>query len=50
MNYYSAFIRVATDCPVKRPVIPVGKGERPSVTVREYGLLSSALWNPWKMP
>ena len=41
-NYYRTFIRVSADCPVKRSVIPVLKGERPSIAVLEYGLLSSA--------
>ena len=41
-NYYRTFIRISADCPVKRSVAPVIKGERVSVAVLEYGLLSSS--------
>ena len=40
-NYYRTFIRVSADCPAKRPVIPVVRGERVLIAVLEYGLLSS---------
>ena len=42
MNYFRTFIRVSADCPVKRSVAPVIKGEQVSVAVLEYSLLSSA--------
>ena len=42
MNYFRTFIRVSADCPVKRSAAPVIKGERVSVAVLEYSLLSSA--------
>ena len=43
-NYYRTFIRVSADCPAKRPVIPVVRGERVLIAVLEYGLLSSPLF------
>ena len=42
LNYFRTFIRVSADCPVKRSVAPVIKGERVSVAVLEYSLLFSA--------
>ena len=42
LNYFKTFIRVSTDCPVKRSVAPVIKGERVSVAFLEFSLLSSA--------
>jgi hypothetical protein len=41
MNYYETFIQVAPDCPVTAAVVPVAKGEKKSVPVLEYELLSA---------
>lgn len=41
MNYYSTFIQIAADCPVKMAVIPVVKNGQKSVPVFEYELLSA---------
>jgi len=40
MNYFETFIQVAPDCPVMTAVVPTAKGEKKSVAVLEFELLS----------
>ncbi len=40
MNYFDTFIQVAPDCPVQVAAVPAAKGEKSSVAVLEYDLLS----------
>jgi hypothetical protein len=40
MSYTDTFIRVATDCPATRGVVPVARGDRKPVHVLQYELLS----------
>ncbi len=40
MNLANQFIEIAPDCPLKEAVIPLKKGEKPSVATIEYELLS----------
>lgn len=45
MTYTSTFIQIADDCPQTEGVAPPVRGEKPSVAVLEYELLSK---NPYK--
>jgi hypothetical protein len=40
MGYRDAFIRVASDCPATRGVVPVAKGDRKPIHVLQYELLA----------
>lgn len=40
MGYFDTFIRVAPDCPTKVAVVPAAKGDKKSVAVLEFELLS----------
>jgi hypothetical protein len=42
MGYTDTFIRVATDCPATRGVVPVARGDRKPVHVLQYELLSES--------
>jgi hypothetical protein len=41
MNFANQFIEIAQDCPLKEAVIPLKKGDKPSIATIEYELLSS---------
>jgi Family of unknown function (DUF6157) len=40
MNYFETFIQAAPDCPVKAAVVPAAKGEKKSIAVLEFEMLS----------
>jgi Family of unknown function (DUF6157) len=40
MNYFETFIQVALDCPAKAAVVPATRGEKKSIAVLEFDLLS----------
>jgi hypothetical protein len=40
MNYFETFIQVAPDCPAKAAVVPAAKGDKKSIAVLEFQLLS----------
>lgn len=40
MNYYDTFIQIADDAPVGAGTVPAARGERPTVALVQYALLS----------
>jgi hypothetical protein len=40
MNYFETFTQVAPDCPAKAAVVPAARGEKKSIAVLEFELLS----------
>ena len=40
MNYFVTFIQVASDSPVKTAVVPIAKGEKKTIALLEFELLS----------
>lgn len=42
MSYTNAFIRVSTDCPADRGIVPVAKGDRKPIHVLQYELLAES--------
>jgi hypothetical protein len=41
MGYIDTFIKVATDCPTDRGVVPVARGDRKPIHVLQYELLAA---------